>query len=444
MIHHLRGREKALEPFGLTGCRAEWIALASLHGGVFTRMQFSAWLGVSRFTALRFVQGLRDRRLAAEETVGDLKVCRICARGIYRALGAEGVRHRRITSPEVAMRRLLSFDYVIEHTGLPWLPTEPERVAAFEALGIRRSLLPVRVYRGSAGGARRYFPRGMPVALASGRAVFVHADPGYDTSTALRSWRDRHRRLWEALRELGWSVEVVGVACAQRQLGRAEKVLGNWTSPARSLDRAKASATGRQIRREIEVVERGIRSMDESVIGRYGRIRDCLTRLAELRAALPTAPSEATIDRFTVWRSSRFSEGGTWRPWEGAVADPEVSVRHRGRCARKCRSGRTPRQFRKLLAYLRLCHSRRRVRDARALAVVAGSDPRIRHASYGTAMVGMCAAIPPLPGVAPVHQSRAGRRHRDPQMTVADGSETTACGLQPVDGARARPCVEAP
>ena len=103
----------------------------------------------------------------------DLKVCGISAHGIYRALGAEGVRHRRSTSPEVALRRLLSFDYVIEHTGLPWLPTEPEKVAAFEALDIGRSLLPVRVYRGAAGGVRRYFPRGMPVALDSSPAVFV-------------------------------------------------------------------------------------------------------------------------------------------------------------------------------------------------------------------------------------------------------------------------------
>ena len=310
MIPHLKGRERALESFGLTGRRAEWIALASLHGGVFTRAQLSDWLGASRFKVLRLVQALTERRLVTEETVRDLKVCRVCARGIYRALGAEDVRVRKITSTEVAIRRLLSFDYVIEHPDLPWLPTEPEKVGAFEALGIHRSLMPVRVYRGAAGGARRYFPRGMPVALESSRAVFVHADPGYDTSTALHSWRDRHRRLWEALRELDWSVEVVGVACAQRQLGRAENVLGNWTSPTRSLDRAKVSATGRQMRREIEVIERGIRSRDESVIGRYGRIKHCLTRLAELRVALPTAPSEAMIDRFTVWRSSRFSEGG--------------------------------------------------------------------------------------------------------------------------------------
>ena len=62
-------------------------------------------------------------------------------------------------------------------------------------------------------------------------------------------------------------------------------------------------------RREIERIEEGIRGRDESVTGAYGSLRGCLARLAELRAALPTAPSEAMIDRFTVWRSSRLSEG---------------------------------------------------------------------------------------------------------------------------------------
>ena len=56
------------------------------------------------------------------------------------------------------MRRLLSLDYVLDHSRLPWLPTEPEKVAAFEALGIERPLLPQRVYRGAAGNLRRYFP----------------------------------------------------------------------------------------------------------------------------------------------------------------------------------------------------------------------------------------------------------------------------------------------
>ena len=39
------------------------------------------------------------------------------------------------------MCRLLSLDHVIEHTGLPWLPTEHEKVGALEALGIERGLL---------------------------------------------------------------------------------------------------------------------------------------------------------------------------------------------------------------------------------------------------------------------------------------------------------------
>ena len=158
MIAHLRGREQALEPFGWTGPRAEWIALACLHSGVFTRAQLSAYLRIDRWQALRFVRAMSERRLAADETLEGRKVCRICGRGIYRALGAEDLRHRRTASDEVLLRRLLSLDYVLEHTGLSWLPTEPEKVGAFEALGIERRLLPSRLYRGAAGNTRRYFP----------------------------------------------------------------------------------------------------------------------------------------------------------------------------------------------------------------------------------------------------------------------------------------------
>ena len=56
------------------------------------------------------------------------------------------------------MRRLLSLDYVIEHSDLPWLPTEHEKVGALEALGIERRILPVKAYRGAAGSTWRYFP----------------------------------------------------------------------------------------------------------------------------------------------------------------------------------------------------------------------------------------------------------------------------------------------
>ena len=285
--------------------------MASLQGGVFTRAQLAAWFDINRFKTLRFVQALTGRRLAAEETVGDLKVCRICARGIYRALDAEGIRHRRTTSTEVVVRRLLSFDYVIEHPDLPWLPTESEKVAAFEALGVDRSLLPVRVYRGAAGGARRYFPRGMPVALDARRAVFVHADPGYETSTALRSWRDRHRRLWEALRERQrLSVEVVGVASARRELERARTILGNWIGAVTAQEPNQQPKTIAAVRREIARVENAIRGMDDAAVEELGGLNGCLHRLVEMRTLLRSGLPGGMIHGYSVWRSSRFSEGG--------------------------------------------------------------------------------------------------------------------------------------
>ena len=307
MIAHLKGRDRALEPFGLTGRRAEWIALASLHGGVFTRAQLSDWLGASRFKVLRLVQALKDGRLLAEDTVGGLKVCRVCARGIYRALGAGDVRIRKITSVEVAVRRLLSFDYVIDHPDLPWLPTESEKVGAFEALGIDRALMPVRVYRGAAGGARRYFPRGMPVALDTRRAVFVHADPGWNTSTALHSWRDRHRRLWEALREDGLPVEAVGVASARRPLDRARTILWNWTDADTAPRPVHPPGTVSAARREVARIEDAILGMDDEAVADMGGFQACLRRIAEMRELLRSARPEGTIDAHSVWRSRRLS-----------------------------------------------------------------------------------------------------------------------------------------
>ena len=207
MIAHLRGREQALEPFGWTGRQAEWIALACLHSGVFIRAQWSRFLDAHPEQVRRGVHSLIAQGAATEETVPGIKgigrVCRIFSRRIYRALGAEDIRHRRSASEAVLMRRLLSLDYVLEHPDLPWLPTESEKIGAFEALGIERRILPSRLYRGAAGNTRRYFPLKLPVALEAERALFVYVEPGHDTSTALRSWGEAHRGLWQALSERG-------------------------------------------------------------------------------------------------------------------------------------------------------------------------------------------------------------------------------------------------
>ena len=84
MIAHLQGREQALEPFGWTGRRAKRIALACLHSGVFTRAQWTRFLGCHTEKVRRAVHALIAQGVAAEENVpGISRVCRIYGRGIY-------------------------------------------------------------------------------------------------------------------------------------------------------------------------------------------------------------------------------------------------------------------------------------------------------------------------------------------------------------------------
>ena len=49
MIEHLQGCQNALAPLGWMGRKAEWIALACLHGdGVFSRAQLRNLSSISR------------------------------------------------------------------------------------------------------------------------------------------------------------------------------------------------------------------------------------------------------------------------------------------------------------------------------------------------------------------------------------------------------------
>ena len=77
----------SIEPFGWTGRRAKWIALACLHSGVFTRAQWTRFLGCHTEKVRRAVHALIAQGVAAEENVpgitGISRVCRIYGRGIY-------------------------------------------------------------------------------------------------------------------------------------------------------------------------------------------------------------------------------------------------------------------------------------------------------------------------------------------------------------------------
>ena len=269
MIEHLRGREKALELLGWIGREAEWIALVCLHSGVFTRAQFCHYFEVRRNAAHRIVRTLIDRRVAVEGewplVNGGGKTCRISGKAIYRSLGVENIRHRRKASRSVVMRRLLSLDFVLEHPGMGWLPTEAEKVEFFEEIGLPSRLIPRRIYYGAAGAQKRYFALKLPVAGGDKPVTFAYVDPGRESTGELNSWGAAHGPLWDAIRAKGRRVEVIAIGAELDAVLRADRMLQLWAA----VEPGKV-ATGLTVKQEISAIREALLSDDLEFMSQYG------------------------------------------------------------------------------------------------------------------------------------------------------------------------------
>ena len=316
MIEHLQGREKSLEPFGWRGREAEWIALVCLHSGVFTRAQFCYFFDAlsDRKRAFRFVRNLVNRGLAVEDALpnkrGRAKACRISSKEIYRKLGIENVRHRRDADDSLMLRRLLSLDYVLEHPQLPWLPTEPEKVAFFDLLGVDRRRLPHRLYHGADGNQTRYFALKLPIAANAKTATFVYVDPGRYTDTELRSWGAAHEWLWRALRLHGIEVQVVVIGADYRATIRAEAALKTWSSRASEQSSRREYGPSRNdpdVQDEIKYLENALLTVDREVLAKYGGISGIVKQLRYLKDLPKSSGPGATIDDYETWVSDRLS-----------------------------------------------------------------------------------------------------------------------------------------
>ena len=317
MIQHLQGREKALESFGWKGRKAEWVALVCLHSGVFTRAQFRHFFdsGDNRQRAARFVRDLVGRELGVvdERAIfpGGAKAVRISNKEIYRKLGIENVRHRREADDAGMLRRLLSLDYVLEHPELPWLPTETEKVAFFDSLGIDRRRLPKRLYHGANGNQTRYFALKLPIACDAKTATFVYVDPGKDTDTELRSWGDSHEWLWRALRSKGMVVRAIVVGADYKATIRAEAPLQTWSRRASKQSSQQADGPSRNdpgVKAEIKAIEEAVLSLDTDVIAKYGGLQGIAERMSYLKN-LPKSSGSigVTVDGFETWVSFRLN-----------------------------------------------------------------------------------------------------------------------------------------
>ena len=308
MIAHLRGRDRKLETLGWTGQDAEWIALVCLHSGVFTRAQFCHYFDARRNRALRFVQTLIDRKAAVEGQWpllnGGGKTCRISSKPIYRALGVENIRHRRDASKALLMRRLLSLDFVLEHSGMNWLPAEPEKVEFFEKIGLPLRLIPRRIYYGVAGNQKRYFALKLPLAVEPEIVTFVYIDPGHQTDRELYSWGAAHGPLWEALRKKGRQVRVIGIAVENTVLDRAARVLEAWAAADPG-----TSDEGLTAKQEIKTIEAAMERNDLVYLERYGGFGEAMQRAAALHKVPEAKLTEGvSIDDYSTWRAVRFAD----------------------------------------------------------------------------------------------------------------------------------------
>ena len=309
MIEHLRGRERALEPLGWTGREAEWIALVCLHSGVFTRAQFCHYFDVDRKQALRLVRALLERRAAVEGewplVNGGGRTCRISSKPLYRALGVENIRHRRKAGAPVVMRRLLSLDFVLEHPGMNWLPTEGEKVEFIEGLGVHSNLIPRRIYYGAVRAQKRYFALKLPVAGGDKTVTFAYVDPGHATAVELHSWGAAHGPLWDAIRAKERRVEVIAIGAELDAVLRADRLLQLWAAaePGKVIE-------GLTVKQEISAIRAALVSDDEEFMSQYGGMNQGAQRYQELMM-LPEAaalPKGVSIDDYSTYRATRFSE----------------------------------------------------------------------------------------------------------------------------------------
>ena len=128
------------------------------------------------------------------------------------------------------MRRLLSLDFVLEHPGMNWLPTEGEKVEFIEGLGVHSNLIPRRIYYGAVRAQKRYFALKLPVAGGAKTVTFAYVDPGRDTTGELNSWGAAHGPLWDAIRAKGRRVEVIAIGAELDTVLRADRMLQLWAA----------------------------------------------------------------------------------------------------------------------------------------------------------------------------------------------------------------------
>ena len=198
----------------------------------------------------------------------------------------------------------MSLDFVLEHPGLNWLPTEPEKVEFFKGMGIPSRLIPRRIYYGAVGTQKRYFALKLPVAGGADTVIFAYVDPGHTTAVELYSWGAAHGPLWDAVRAGGRRVEVVAIGAELDTVMRADRVLQLWASAE-----PDKPATGLTVKQEMAAIDEAIDHRDMEFLAQYGGMTAAGKRYLALQKLPEANLAEGVfIDGFSTYRATRFAE----------------------------------------------------------------------------------------------------------------------------------------
>ncbi|MDE0432756.1 MAG: hypothetical protein OXH92_01990 [Bryobacterales bacterium] len=318
---HLENRAgKLADSLDLPAYLAEWLAVTALHSGCFLRSQLQFFGGFdeeNRMSTLRIIHRLTNRQLITETAVESLGLlARVTNKSIYRLIGADNIRHRRLASWPLMFRRLLALDYVLDHPQLPWLPTEQEKVACFDQLGINRANLPRRVWNNATGHTVRLFANKHPIVVdpRSKQAHFIYADSDEKSPQGVCSWRNEHNALWADLHRLGFDLHIVHASFNPRLKESVSRVFSSWMNTPRS------TVSSAEIEAELTIVHQAIESDDETALQVYGGFNGALRASAALKDRLRKQTTAVTYSaNYSTWLSERIAQ---------AVSNPNPSGSH--------------------------------------------------------------------------------------------------------------------
>ncbi|MCY4585597.1 MAG: hypothetical protein OXB98_06110 [Bryobacterales bacterium] len=317
---HLDGRAAILaDSLDLPTELAEWLAATALHSGCFLRSQLQFFFGYSeenRVSTFRIIRKLISKKLIVETPLDTLGLlARVTNKSIYRLLKADNIRHRRTTSWPITFRRLLALDFILDHPHLPWLATEPEKVACFDHLGIDRSLLPRRTWSGASGRTIRLFGNKHPIAVDtySKQSWFLYADSDEQSHRGLQNWRNEHSALWSELYRLGFALFIVHASFNTRLETNVSRVFSSWTR------QPLVTTPSPEIATKLLAIKDAIGSNDHQALEDYGGFNNALQTGAALEEQLSLENAISYSASYSTWLSERLMQ---------ATSNPNPSGSH--------------------------------------------------------------------------------------------------------------------